>query len=436
MHVSKDHSAIALASAMEYGELRAIDVIDSALEAIAAHENDVRAWQVYDAARARAAAHVIDASAVSERGLLSGIPLGVKDIIDTVDFPTTYGSPLYQHHQPARDAACVALARAQGGIVIGKTVTTEFAYFAPGPTANPHALGHTPGGSSSGSAAAVASGMVPLAFGSQTAGSLIRPASYCGIWGFKPSHGVFSLAGVGGMSQTLDTLGWLARHVDDLALMRTALLHAPLRLPQEGSHTPRIAVCRTFDWDMATDDTARAIDLTARALSRAGAQVRDLVLPPICAEMTQAQRKIQAFEAARTLAAERVAHSAELSPSLTALIEEGVACSVEHYAQALRLAADARRGLSDVFRDYDAILAPSAPGEAPEGLAATGDPVFSRMWTLLHVPCLNVPVARGSHGLPVGVQLVGAWLDDVRLLDMAKWIAERLKIRVAPPFVS
>lgn len=436
MHAFKDQSATAWASAMEYGELRAGDVIDSTLETIAAHENDVHAWQAYDAARARAAAQAIDAGAPSGRGLLSGIPLGVKDIIDTVDFPTAYGSPIYRDHRPARDAACVALAREQGGIVVGKTVTTEFAYFAPGPTANPHALGHTPGGSSSGSAAAVASGMVPLAFGSQTAGSLIRPASYCGVWGFKPSHGLFSLAGVGGMAQTLDTLGWLARHVDDLALMRAALLRAPLRLPQEGSHAPRIAVCRTFDWDMATDDTAKAIDLTAQALSRAGVQTSDLVLPSALAGVTQAQRQIQAFEAARALAAEWAAHSAALSPSLTTLIEEGIACPVEQYEQALRVAADARLALADVFRDYDAILAPSAPGEAPAGLAATGDPVFSRMWTLLHAPCLNVPAARGSHGLPVGVQLVGAWLDDARLLDIAKWIAKRLEIRVALPFAA
>jgi len=392
-------------------------------------EPSVRAWRCWSEPPAMEEARRVDAGA--RDGLLAGIPFGVKDIIDTSDYPTAYGSPIYEHHQPAMDAACVALLREAGGIVLGKTVTTEFAYFQPGPTSNPHNTAHTPGGSSSGSAAAVAAGMAPISLGSQTAGSLIRPASYCGVWGYKPTYGLFGLAGVHPMAQSLDTLGVLARHAEDLALMARTLLRS--EGGGESAHrTPSIAVCRGPDWAHAGEDTASVLDEAARALSRAGAKVSMLDLSGPFTKLTQAQRIIQAFEAARTLTVERLARAGRLSPSISQLIAQGLEHTGQEYLDAQRLAAQCRLAVGELFRAHDAILAPSAPGEAPRGLEATGDPVFSRLWMPLHLPCVNVPFGQGALGLPVGVQLIANHLCDGFLLDLAAWAERSLDIRVKP----
>ncbi|MFJ1044912.1 amidase, partial [Bordetella bronchiseptica] len=388
------------------------------LAAIRAHEPVVRAWRELDVDAARAQARRLDTHAA--RGLLAGVPIAVKDIFLTEQFPTRYGSPIYEHGIAGTDADCVARARAAGALVLGKTVTTEFAYFTPGPTANPRDPSRTPGGSSSGSAAAVAAGMVPLAFGSQTAGSLIRPASYCGVFALKPTHGLHSLAGAKAMAPSLDTLGWLARDAGDLELMRCALAGEDYRpLPDARPAALRLGICLTHEWHAIEPDGAQAFAHAQVLCTAAGAQLAPLVLPDALQGLMQAQQTIMAYEAARSLAAEWRDARARLSPAMQALIEAGLGCDAQSYAQALALAARGRAHLEHAMRDLDAVIAPAAPGEAPPGLARTGDPIFSRVWTLLGLPCVNVPGLAGPHGMPIGVQLVGRPGDERRLLAVA-----------------
>jgi Asp-tRNA(Asn)/Glu-tRNA(Gln) amidotransferase A subunit family amidase len=315
--------------------------------------------------------------------------------------------------------------RAAGAVILGKTVTTEFAMFTPGKTANPHHLDHTPGGSSSGSAAAVADAMVPLALGTQTAGSIIRPASYCGVVGYKPTHGHFPIAGIKALAQSLDTLGGFARSVADLALLRAALLGAPIALAKlEGP--PRIGLYRTPQWPEATADTHKALETAARQLTKAGAKVSDTALTPDFAHLVAAQETIQGFEGVRCCAYELMHHHEQLSPRLLELMEAGRQTSYAAYTAAMALAERCRRHLEAVFATHDVLLVPSAPGEAPAGLSATGNPLFNRMWTLLHVPAISLPGYVGANGLPVGVQVIGPIGDDDRLLAIAAWIHARL----------
>lgn len=394
------------------------ELLEPCLAAIRAHEPVVRAWRELDVDAARAQARRLDAHAA--RGLLAGVPIAVKDIFLTEQFPTRYGSPIYEHGIAGTDADCVARARAAGALVLGKTVTTEFAYFTPGPTANPRDPSRTPGGSSSGSAAAVAAGMVPLAFGSQTAGSLIRPASYCGVFALKPTHGLHSLAGAKAMAPSLDTLGWLARDAGDLELMRCALAGEDYRpLPDARPDALRLGVCLTHEWHAIEPDGAQAFAHAQVLCTAAGAQLAPLVLPDALQGLMRAQQTIMAYEAARGLAAEWRDARARLSPAMQALIEAGLGCDAHSYAQALALAARGRAHLEHAMRDLDAVIAPAAPGEAPPGLARTGDPIFSRVWTLLGLPCVNVPGLAGPHGMPIGVQLVGRPGDERRLLAVA-----------------
>ncbi|WP_262358319.1 amidase, partial [Bordetella pertussis] len=389
-----------------------------ASRAIRAHEPVVRAWRELDVDAARAQARRLDTHAA--RGLLAGVPIAVKDIFLTEQFPTRYGSPIYEHGIAGTDADCVARARAAGALVLGKTVTTEFAYFTPGPTANPRDPSRTPGDSSSGSAAAVAAGMVPLAFGSQTAGSLIRPASYCGVFALKPTHGLHSLAGAKAMAPSLDTLGWLARDAGDLELMRCALAGEDYRpLPDARPAALRLGICLTHEWHAIEPDGAQAFAHAQVLCTAAGAQLAPLVLPDALQGLMQAQQTIMAYEAARSLAAEWRDARARLSPAMQALIEAGLGCDAQSYAQALALAARGRAHLEHAMRDLDAVIAPAAPGEAPPGLARTGDPIFSRVWTLLGLPCVNVPGLAGPHGMPIGVQLIGRPGDERRLLAVA-----------------
>ncbi|HXH04518.1 MAG TPA: amidase [Candidatus Competibacteraceae bacterium] len=421
-------SASAAARAIRAGTLKASELLEACLERIAAREGEVQAWEQWDVERARAEARRLDC--VPPSGLLHGIPIGVKDIIDTLDFPTACGSPIYQGRRVAADAACVALARRAGAIILGKTVTTEFAYFSPGRTHNPHAPGHTPGGSSSGSAAAVADCMVPVALGTQTAGSITRPASYCGVVGYKPSFGDFSLAGVKSLAPSLDTLGTLTRCVEDAALLRAVLLgdgKAPVLpalpvLPQ----APRIALCRTPSWPLAEPSTQAGIEDSAARLARRGARLGEVTLPPLCTGLVEAQKRIMAYEAARSLAFEYDRHGARLSAPLRELIELGMGLPRADYLAALAVAEQSRTQVAALFGEWDALLAPAAPGEAPAGLGATGDPVFSRMWTLLGLPSVALPAFRGAHGLPVAIQVLGPLRADDRLLAVAQWVEAAL----------
>ncbi len=395
------------------------------LDRIEALEPAIGAWEHLDPAYALAQARAIDRG--PDRGLLHGLPLGVKDLIDTVDLPTSYGSPIYAGHRPRWDASCVALARAAGAVVLGKTVTTEFATLHPGKTANPVNPAHTPGGSSSGSAAAVAAAMLPLAFGTQTAGSIVRPAAFCGVVGYKPSFGTVSRAGVKLLAESLDTVGALARTVPDCALLVAAVSgRSSLVVSRSLERPPRIGVCRTFEWPEAQPETVAAFENAARSLARCGAAVREVALPVRFAGLVTAQTDLMNYEQARSFACEWLFHRESLSPRLQEALQTGQQCSAPRYDAALALAATCRQMLPEVFDEIDVLLVPSARGEAPAGLQTTGDPVFNRMWTLLHTPCVHVPFDRGPLGLPVGVQLIGRVGGDAELLAVADWVHRHL----------
>jgi Asp-tRNA(Asn)/Glu-tRNA(Gln) amidotransferase A subunit family amidase len=395
------------------------------LERIGAREAVVGAWQYLDREQALAAARRRDAE--PPRGPLHGVPIAVKDLIDTADIPTAYGSPIYRDHRPAADASCVALARAAGAVVLGKTVTTEFATFTPGKTANPRNPEHTPGGSSSGSAAAVADGMAPLAFGTQTAGSVIRPGAYCGCVAYKPSFGLINRAGVKPLADSLDTVGVFACSVEDAAFFVGVLSERPaLRLLAIPPQAPRFGLYRTPVWDQAEPATTAALDAAQVALERAGVTVTELPIAPEHHGLNEAQDTIMWFEIVRALAYERLEHSAELSPRLAQLIDAGMAIGAEAYDEALARAAAARAGLAEFFGECDAILAPAAPGEAPAGLGNTGNPIFNRMWTVLGVPCAAITARWGDDGLPSAVQLVGRVGDDARLMASAAFLERAL----------
>ena len=417
--------ASSLARLLTSREITAEQVLRSCLERIAEREPQVQAWSHLSIDAALAQARELDRGAV--RGLLHGLPVGVKDLFDTHDMPTTYGSSIYESHQPESDASCVALSRAQGGIMLGKTVSTEFATFQPGKTRNPHRLTHTPGGSSSGSAAAVADHMVPLAFASQTAASVIRPAAFCGIVGYKPSFGWINRSGVKPLSDSLDTLGFLARTVDDVALFAAALLEDKSLLQLNMSQAPRIALCHTHEWPLASLDTQQAMAHAARSLALSGVVARELDLPPLFSQLLQAQKDIMGFDLARSLAFERLQRADQLSAKLHEVLNEGLKVTADRYLASQQLAQSARAMVSTLFGEHEAILAPSAIGEAPATLKQTGDPVFGRIWTLLGLPCVHLPFFRGQSGMPVGLQLIGRHGDDKAVLRIAKWLMNRME---------
>ncbi len=397
--------------------LGAEDYAAAWLERIGAREAEVGAWHYFDREQVLAAARRCDNE--PPRGPLHGIPVAVKDLIDTADMPTGYGSGIYRDHRPAADAACVALARAAGAVVLGKTVTTEFAYFSPGKTTNPHNPAHTPGGSSSGSAAAVGAGMAPLAFGTQTAGSIIRPASYCGVVGYKPSYGMIARAGVKSLSDRLDTIGVMARSVEDAAYFAGVLTDRRALREIAAPPPPRFGFYRTPVWQEAEPETEAALDRARAALLAAGARVDDLAVPAEHSGLAAAQEKIMAYEMFRALSDERVRHSAAISPRLAQLFDTGMTIGADDYDAAVAETAAARSRLDAFFGDCAAVLAPAAPGEAPAGLEYTGNPVFNRMWTLLGTPCVTLPAAWGPSGLPIGIQLIGRIGDDARLTGCA-----------------
>ncbi len=416
-------TATEAAQAIASGTMTSVELVQACLDRIHVREADIGAWTYLDDEAALAQARACDQRPA--QGPLHGVPVGIKDIIDTCDMPTSYGSPIYASHQSVGDASGVAMLRAAGAVILGKTVTTEFAMYTPGKTANPHNPAHTPGGSSSGSAAAVADAMVPLALGTQTAGSIIRPASYCGAVGYKPTHGNFPIAGIKALAQSLDTLGGFSRSVADLATLRAAIIGAPIALaPLQAS--PRIGLYRTPQWPEATADTHRALETAAQQLAKAGAEVRDAEFTPEFADLMTAQETIQGFEGVRCCAYELAHHREQLSPRLLELMEAGQQTSYASYTAAMALAERCRRYLEVVFTSHDVLLVPSAPGEAPAGLSATGNPLFNRIWTLLHVPAVSLPGYVGANGLPVGVQVIGPIGEDDRLLTIADWIHARL----------
>ncbi len=412
------------AALLQRRELKAEDLVRACLERVAARNDDLHAFVQVDAVSALAHARALDAGPV--RGPLHGLPLGVKDLFDTTDLPTAYGSPVYAHYRPVADAASVTLCREAGAVVLGKTVTTEFAYFTPGPTVNPHNALHTPGGSSSGSAAAVADHLVPLALGTQTAGSIIRPAAYCGVVGYKPSLGRVVGAGVKSLSPTLDVIGSFGRGVEDAALLGAVLTGDP-RLCEFHEHgTLRIGLFQSPSWPQADADTQQAWDTATRALARNSDACQDVAMPQDFAELIQLQKDVMTFEMARSLSFERLRHREALSPALLALLDAGMAIPGAQHAANLQRTADWRLRIDALFERHDVLLTPSTTGAAPEGLAATGDPLFCRSWSLLGLPAVHLPLIRNARGLPVGLQLVGRMGEDHKLLAAARRIHDRL----------
>ena len=411
-------SALDLASRIETGELTPRAVVELCAEAIAAREKDVGAFVTLDLAGARRAADDPRLSSLPLRGL----PVGFKDIFDTADLPTQYGSPVYADHRPAADATAVVLTRQAGGIVLGKTVTTQFASLVPSVTRNPRNLAHTPGGSSAGSAAGVAAGMLPLAFGTQTAGSVIRPAAFCGVAAFKPSYRLIPMVGVKDVAWHLDTAGLFGAGVGDVAFAAGAILQRELRVDGAAPSAPRIAVARTHLWPKASAAMQHAVENAARIAAGAGAKLGDLQLSPIIEDAYEAQFTIQDYDNIRALAFEYERHRDRIDPLLRTQLDRAVAISADEYDAARRLASRARQLLADAMADYDVILTPSAPGAAPHGFATTGDPMFNRLWTLMGAPCINVPGLNEGDGLPLGIQIVGRFGRDHAALQAALFV--------------
>lgn len=418
-------SASEAAAAIGTGKLTAEALAAACLERISEREDDVRAWACLDPALALKEARSRDGQTPKSR--LHGIPLGVKDVIDTCDMPTEYGSPIYRGHRPSCDAACVAQARESGAVILGKTVSTEFATRHPGKTRNPHNLAHTPGGSSSGSAAAVADWMVPIAFGTQTSSSIIRPAAFCGVIGYKPTFGLVNRAGLKFLSESLDTIGVLTRTVPDAALIIEELAGLPAtNFAEARGIRPRIGFCRTPYWDQADSATHANLERAASVLASAGAAVSEVSLDDDFARLAEVQIEVSSFEFFRALTYERTRYPQLISRHLMGRIEAGGRVTRRQYEAAQATAETCRARLDDVFRTHDVLLAPSATGEAPAGLDSTGDPVFALMWTMLHAPCVTLPCGRGPVGLPLGVQVIGRRGADARMLLCAEWMHEKL----------
>ena len=414
-------TATEIARQIDSGKLTAESVIRAHLERIDKRDADVLAWVhlARDAALERA--RVLDRG--PRQGLLHGVPMGVKDIIDSLDQPTGYGSPIYKKHQPLADAATVALAKGAGAILLGKTVTTEFANRHPGPTRNPHNPNHTPGGSSSGSAAAVADFQVTLATGTQTGGSVIRPAAFCGVVGYKPTFGHFPTAGMKANTEWLDTIGAYARSVEDIALFRAALMAVPHRPIAKLDTPPRIAVCFTPHKAELQAEAVAAVQDAAKALAKAGAKVRELELPSPGPELREGQKTLSAFDGPRAAADEARRFYGLLSKSFQQdKIGAGNKLDYATWVAARKLGEHGRAVVDALFSDIDVILTPPARGEAPAGLDFTGDATFNLLWTYLWMPCVTLPFTRGPGGLPVGIQLVGRQHEDERLLDIAAWV--------------
>src|SRR5436190_3874613 len=421
-------TATELTRALSASETSCEAIVRDCLARIDARENEVHAWVNFDSERALREARTLDGAGAAMRDRpLYGVPIGVKDIIDTADLPTEMGSPIYRGYRPQSDAACVALLRAAGAVILGKTVTCEFAGMSPGATTNPHNNAHTPGGSSSGSGAAVADYMVPVALGTQTGGSVLRPASYCGVFGFKPTFGAFNRRGVYPAAESLDTLGLIARSIEDIELVSAVLEMRPPSKVQSPERPPRIGLCHTPMWKSAQPETVAAVEDAAHKLAEAGAQVRTITLPEEFSGLRNAAREtINNYERAAAMAHEWAVRRELISDRLHKRIELGRAMAHAEYVAALQLGENCRARIPMIFHDIDVLLAPSAHGEAPRGLRDTGDPGFQAIWTILHVPALTIPTHRSPNGLPIGVQLIADRHDDRRLLAWARWIWQRL----------
>jgi len=401
-------------AAMTAGKLSPAALMEACLARTAMREPVLRAFTHLDPHQAR--------GAIARPGPLAGIPFAVKDVLDTADMPTSYGSPIWAGHRPRGDSAAVAAARGAGAVILGKTVTTEFATRHPGPTSNPHNPAHTPGGSSSGSAVAVAAGMAPLAFGTQTAGSIIRPAAYCGVVGFKPSFGTLHRGGMKVCSESLDTIGIMARSLADCALAMGALSGRPYANPEVKRPPPRLALSFGQAPGEALPETVELLHRVVEAARRAGAEVVEFTLPQPALDAAASSAVLMNMETRQALAWELTTARALISPVLLERMDRAGQLPPSDLDAARGAAASARWAFAAAIEGFDAILTPAAPGEAPFGLHSTGEPTFNLLWTLLWGPNVTIPAGRGPAGLPLGLQLVGRIGEDSALLGTARWV--------------
>ena len=406
------------AGSIASGRFTSLDLVTACLERVHAREEQVGAWAWLDPDQAQAQARACDRRPATTP--MHGVPVGVKDIINTADMPTSYGSQIYAGHYPDEDAECIRLLRQAGAVIIGKTVTTEFAFYAPGKTANPHNLEHTPGGSSSGSAAAVADFHVPVALGTQTSGSIIRPASFNGVFGCKPTYNSYSLDGIHPLAPDLDTLGAFSRSPADIALLHGVLTGRHIQAP-EAVRPATVALVRTPAWDGADVQMQENVLHFADQLKRAGV---DVIEPDedSLRDLMEVQQAYLARGAAASLGHITDRHPDQVRPQTRDLVAEGRRVDESFSAGLQDARARGERFLSEVFSRADVIITPSAPGEAPAGLQNTGDPMFNRIWTFLQTPCMNLPLTRGAGGLPIGIQLVCNRQEDERLFACSEYL--------------
>ncbi len=406
-------------AAIASGDTSAEAVTRDCLDRIEARDGAVKAWAFIDPELALSQARALDAG--DRKGPLHGLPIGIKDVLDTADMPTEMGSPIYKGYRPAADAASVAILRAAGAVILGKTVTCEFAGMHPGETTNPHDPNRTPGGSSSGSAAAVADFHVHGALGTQTGGSVLRPASFCGVVGYKPTYNIINRAGLLFAAENLDTIGMMGRTVADVDAIAAAMLNREVASPHAGAAKPKIGLCRTQLWATAQPETVAAVEDSAERLAAAGAEIVPVDMPDTFAALADMRNRINDYERSRVLAHHWRENRDRLSDHMAGQVESGTAMPYEEYREAIVLAEESRKHVDTVFAKFDALLAPAVVGEAPEGLAKTGDARFQGYWTILHVPTITLPTHRGPNKMPVGIQLVGPRWQDRQLLSVAGW---------------
>ena len=420
-------SALEIAAAIKAGKTTSVAVTRALLERIEEREPAVDAWEYLNPDAALSAAKKLDEN--PSAGLIHGVPVGVKDIIDVKGIPTTHGSPIHAENRPCIDAPCVSLVRGAGGLILGKTVTSEFAAQRPGKTKNPHNPSHSPAGSSSGSAAAVTDFMVPVAFGTQTGGSIVRPGAFCGCIGYKPTYGDYNPLGVHDNTRSVDTLGMMSRTIGDQALMRAVLTHMPYRPIQTANiEHLRIGVCRTPNWSLADDATQACLDQAAHGLDKKGAYVADFSLPDGFDEAIEGFDFVSGYEISRTLAYEWFNFPELLSDNMRKnRIPNGLKVTPSDYQRGLEKLADYRRRFNKSLDSWDVLITPSAPAEAPADLTTIGEPPFNRIWTGLYGPAINLPLYNGPNGLPIGLQVIGHAGQDDRFLDAADAVYRALE---------
>lgn len=415
-------SASDAAERIATGELTSEALVADCLARIRARDPDIGAWAYVDPDRAIEQARLLDRT--PRLGLLHGIPVGVKDVLDTRDMPTEYGSAIYKGHRTSADSACVAALRRAGAVILGKTTTTEFASPWAVGVRNPHDITRTPGVSSSGSAAAVADFMVPLALGTQTGGSTIRPATYCGIYGFKATLDGLDRGGIRHLRPSLDTIGLFARSLPDIALMRRAMTgETPGTAHWPDGIRPRLGLCRTNQWPLASPDTQNAIEAAKKRLGDAGAEVVEIALPGVFEHALDSFRVISLWEGANALEREIREHLDSMNPWLRDAAGKLPSITMERYEAAKSHAAECRAQLASVFAGMNALITPAAAGEASRNVTGLEDQSFCQLWTLMHGPCLTIPAFTGPDRMPMGLQIVGPVGGDESLIGLAAWIA-------------